>query len=1431
MRKRNAYLIFLAVMIAVSGLWVVNSTAAEEKKKAFVISYFHYDPVWTNSQSGETARAFASIHQDLEYAEMEQRFKFVLSETDYLKPYWDAYPRDRQRLLKLAAEGRIEFTGGYNEPDEAAVGGEALIRNFVFGKLYKEWQFGTKVTTVTQYDVYGHTPQLPRILLGTGHKYAVYQRGNNTDMPSEFNWLGADGSTIFTKQRMYPGAASDASLNAGKASSYDLTNNAMFTSGDDFREPDRTIGKQIKKTKGFEIVSGTNADFFEAVENSLKESGVTVPDISRDQTFVFEGCFGSRIDTKFANRLIEGRLVDAEKFSTIDSLKLGAPYPWKETDRAWRLLFFGEHHDALPGTQTENVNLDLLVGWREALQIANKQYIRAAADIAAKIDTASVAPKGVSVPIVVFNSLNWSRNEPVEAVVSFPKPVKAFKVVGANGKPVVFQLKSAGARANHKDVKIFVAASDVPSMGYLVLYAVACDKYPAGAVTQFDKGATLENDLYRIVADPERGGDIKSIYSKTLKREFIDTGAGLGNEIISYEEKGKSAPDVLALTGRFWRSGDYPVDSIEIEHGAVFDRMIIKSSRRDAGLDKRYPDETTSGAQEVLPDIVKEIIIYKKNPRIDFKTHFNAYRGRDMLFKVGFPASLPNATPVFEERFATIARERNTIDYLSKKGEGAAFMREYPINYWHGLSPAATFTFVNDSGDAVSKYPLAIGELITPQDDGDALKSANKLAAALVKAGVTTTPTADKRNHANSYYGFRVSLGYGMNNVYTEKLLDGMDAGLIDKLNSDIAEKGVGFLFIESPDSATAAPEVPSSIPILIIEAKTKDGLEKAVDALVSSLDERGEINLPSVANATIFKDLPGGYGMALINNGNPGGSVEYPNTITLTLTRSSSGDVAGVAYSDDWLIANFNQTFRYSLLPFKGGWDEAGIVRAGYCYNFPLIARQDATHKGPLPGGSHSFLNTGGANVVVTTLKPAGYPVAQGEWNIKGTNNLIIRMYNPGVRKTDVNIALDFNAQSIYETDFLESAVKYDGPSFSGNSFPVSLSQFDVRSYLIGVDRNRTYFKPTSPQAEHEVSPIYTRYWDTNQNAAPEGFMPVTVTIEPVGFSDDRKTMNFTVTVAGNVSDQKIAGELKFKLPPGAKIVGDTKYDLPPYGVKTFTLHSTGLDPRKLTKEYIAVQIEFGGRTYEDVLTFSNWRVHTGDIDKGGAAVLDDSAWETVPLARFWSAADNKPGTTWYRRKIFIPANIKDIQFLFDRPADSEVDVYMNGFQVRHEKLGTAYRSVIGKEFIRFGKDNIFAIRYMQKGGTNDPAWSMSLRGSEAAFFNKGWTMKPTSLTMKPGEAKSFTVTYDNPFDQVIEGEAVLASPIYTWNEGGAYSLLAITPSARYFTAKPSGRASVTFGITVPPDAQPGNHVVAVKLIFKGNVVYTDPMRITIKK
>ena len=99
----------------------------------------------------------------------------------------------------------------------------------------------------------------------------------------------------------------------------------------------------------------------------------------------------------------------------------------RRVDRAWRQLLYGAHHDAVTGSEGDQVYLDLLAGWRDAWTAGG-----------AVLDAARPAP-GVAgghlrpgVAVTVLNGLAWPRTDLVRVEV----PAGDWSLLDDAGAPV-----------------------------------------------------------------------------------------------------------------------------------------------------------------------------------------------------------------------------------------------------------------------------------------------------------------------------------------------------------------------------------------------------------------------------------------------------------------------------------------------------------------------------------------------------------------------------------------------------------------------------------------------------------------------------------------------------------------------------------------------------------------------------------------------------------------------------------------------------------------------------------------------------------------------------------------------------------------------------------------------------------------------------------
>jgi alpha-mannosidase len=163
----------------------------------------------------------------------------------------------------------------------------------------------------------------------------------------------------------------------------------------------------------------------------------------------------------------------------------------------------GQFHDVIPGTSLPKA---YEYSWNDEVLAMNQfagVLTSATEAVASGLNTEA---KGTAV--VVYNPLNISREDVVEAQVSFPNGTpKAVRVIGPEGKEVPAQLEG--------NKVVFVA--NAPSVGYAVYDVQAADA-PAATMLKVTE-SSLENARYRVTLD--KSGDVASIFDKKIKKELL----------------------------------------------------------------------------------------------------------------------------------------------------------------------------------------------------------------------------------------------------------------------------------------------------------------------------------------------------------------------------------------------------------------------------------------------------------------------------------------------------------------------------------------------------------------------------------------------------------------------------------------------------------------------------------------------------------------------------------------------------------------------------------------------------------------------------------------------------------------------------------------------------------------------------------------------
>ena len=216
---------------------------------------------------------------------------------------------------------------------------------------------------------------------------------------------------------------SAATLEEAEAATYELfaslkkvalTRNVLLPVGTDYTPPNKWVTEIHRDWNARytwpRFVCALPKEFFAAVRGELDERGVEASPQTRDMNPIYTGWHVSYIDTKQANRAAEDAVLDAEKFAVFAGLLGGATYPQAALAKAWVQLAYGAHHDAITGSESDQVYLDLLTGWRDAWELGTDSPRQ----------RTGPAVRAVDGPVVVWNALAHKRSDIVTATLDEP---------------------------------------------------------------------------------------------------------------------------------------------------------------------------------------------------------------------------------------------------------------------------------------------------------------------------------------------------------------------------------------------------------------------------------------------------------------------------------------------------------------------------------------------------------------------------------------------------------------------------------------------------------------------------------------------------------------------------------------------------------------------------------------------------------------------------------------------------------------------------------------------------------------------------------------------------------------------------------------------------------------------------------------------------
>jgi hypothetical protein len=972
------------------------------RRTLHLVAHFHVDPVWWNTQAasidqldrsdwsasprmGFQRSALDILRQHLDRAERDADYRFCVAELDYLEPFWFHHPHERDRLLRLVVDGRLDVVGAtYNEPSTNLTSLELTRRNLQFGLAFQRDVLGAAAVVSWQLDVFGHDPSLPSVLADAGVTATVFARGpfgpwgpllrggfdslrpsERRPIAAEFEWIAPDGRSVLAvnlvghyssgyeldRQDTFDDALAFIRRVDETLSPLAASTQTVVPIGTDLGPPVRWITDLARydDTDGPMVVTSTPTRALDAVRQAVDESGFTLAPHSRDLNPIYTGKDVSFIDSKQAHRAAEHLLVEAETWATLAHVSCGAPYPFADIDDAWRLLVYGSHHDALTGTESDQVYIDLSAGWRHAHDLARSVRSRAVAALAAATDTGD--PQAVTV--IVHSSGFGHRRDVVQVMLGpnhlAPLGATGLRVSDGDGANVAFVVDHHEFGPDGTlDRAVLTMVVQVIGIGRTVVQVCAGDELPTW---QPIAGGWIANAHHQLTVDPDQGGCITS-WRDRHDTEIVHPGR-VANEIVWYPEytthpEHGEGPWHLSPTGTSSGTGAHPA-RVQALRSPIGERLRIEGDIQH--------DDARRGRH------TSELTLWADVDRVDGSVQIDDVDGADHLIRLRWPIGVPGATPVFDTAEAVIGRGPAFVDVDAAEHP---WTLDNPANGWFGTSVTCRVDVQHAA--ATTAVAIAVAEIVIADRIDHPL--ARSLVVGLAATGVTATTTLHDADRAGC-------LGIDSNVPDIRLVVGVVGEPLVEAQLRRLGDVGRHAVLDRLATSPSTRAWIPASrsrreilvpgldvrgdgeLSTLVVVGRHRPGLEQEIGTLVRELSRSVvTVQVDDPLPPWAAGETPENRTVAVVNRGTPGSAVGADGCLHMSLQRASQGWPSGVwidpprrAVPDGsaFQLQHWTHRFDFALVARPGDWRSAGVARTALEYQRPLHAHVEPGHEGPL--------------------------------------------------------------------------------------------------------------------------------------------------------------------------------------------------------------------------------------------------------------------------------------------------------------------------------------------------------------------------------------------------------------------------------------------------------------------------------------------------
>lgn len=650
------------------------------------VGHTHIDVAWLwrlKHTREKAARSFSTVCRLMEkYPE----YMFLQTQPQLYEDIKNDYPEIYEQICMRVKEGRWEAEGGmWLEADCNIPSGEALVRQLLYGTQFFREEFGIKCTYLWLPDVFGYNWAMPQILKKSGLDTFVTTKiswNQYNRMPHDtFMWRGIDGSEILTHFITTP---SNGRNDHAPHYTYngDIKSSTVQGSWDIYS--DKNINRELLMAYGYgDGGGGVNREMLEMRRRLDKLPGIPHVKTGHANEYFKElherveatdqyvhtwdgelyleyhrGTYTSQAYNKMMNRKLELLYRELEFIAVLNSMVKTewSTYPKVELDEGWKIILRNQFHDIIPGSSISEVYQDSKEEYERAEKIAKVCWNEQASTM--------VMPDTAKNNLTVFNSASWQQTDMLYVCGQYD--MQNGKFVDANGNELNAQYTEDGW---------MVQVENIPPMGFKTISFEPNKSEILQGIPFTITSSGINTPYYEIEWDDQ--GHLVKIYDIEAEREVLATGEK-GNVLQVFEDKPRDY-DAWELEIDYQEKMQEIVDVIKIEV------KEIGTLRAVVRFEWRYMDSV----------IKQDMIVYKNNKRIDFKTEIE-WKEHDKFMKAAFPVNIRSTEATYDIQFGNIKRPTHwntSWDYakfevvghqwadLSERGYGISLLNDCKYGY------------------------------------------------------------------------------------------------------------------------------------------------------------------------------------------------------------------------------------------------------------------------------------------------------------------------------------------------------------------------------------------------------------------------------------------------------------------------------------------------------------------------------------------------------------------------------------------------------------------------------------------------------------------------------------------------------------------------------------------------------------------------------